>query len=108
VTQLLDVLQRQAAGVLHDIPATYEEITRELEGRYGDHHLTWAYLFQLDARTQLSSESLLALRRPSSLLAYRAFVELPQRFIHKKATYTFIEELSAPSSWGTAGCWTSL
>jgi hypothetical protein len=42
------------------IPAsqTYKNISRVLEGRYGDHKLGASYQSQLKAKTQLSSKSL--------------------------------------------------
>jgi hypothetical protein len=56
---LLAVLQRQAADILHSIPAgaTYKDIVGVLKGRYGEHQLAAACRAQLKARIQLSSES---------------------------------------------------
>jgi hypothetical protein len=57
---LLPILQEQAADIPHNVPAevTYEDITRALSGRFGDHRLAIAYCSQQKARTMLSRESI--------------------------------------------------
>jgi hypothetical protein len=57
---LLIVLQGQAADILHSAraEASYEDIVRSLQDRFGDHQLAAVYRSQIKARDQMSGETL--------------------------------------------------
>jgi hypothetical protein len=77
----------------HDVPtgATYEEVSKALENRYGDHHLKEGFQLQLKRRTQHVGESLQEFAAAIDHLAHLAHVVLPEYVIRKEATLAFAD-----------------